>query len=48
MFGYIPEDFLKKAIERTETTTVGDDRKNVENHWFLSAVGKFERIVDSV
>ena len=28
MFGYNPEDFLKGAIERTETTTVGNDRKN--------------------
>ena len=48
MISYKPEDFVNGAIERTETTTVGDDRKNVENHWFLSAVGKFERIVDSV
>ena len=28
MFGYNPEDFLNGAIERPETTTVGDDRKN--------------------
>ena len=31
MFGYNPEDVLKEAIEWTETTTVGDDRKNIEN-----------------
>ena len=30
--GYIAEAFLKGAIERTETTTVDDDRKNVGNH----------------
>ena len=32
MFGYNPEDCLKGAVDRTETTTVGDDRINVEKH----------------
>ena len=34
MFGYKPEDFLEGAIEQTETTTVGDDAKKVENQLY--------------
>ena len=43
MFGYKPEESLKEAIEWTDTTTVGDDRKNVYETMY-STIGNGRKV----
>ena len=44
MFGYNLDSFLKGAIERTGTTTVGDHRIKVENHCCDVTIGMLFKV----